>query len=352
MLAEFYQPVKLLQSKLDRLLANGWFRSGSYLFKANVICLENGLSDIINIRLNLKEHQFSKSQRKLIKKVESNFKIVIKKATVTKAKNRLYENSKARFKGFVMDNLNHFLTFGYSTNIFNTFEICIYDNKKLIANSYFDLGKKSMASIIGLKDWDYAAYSLNKYTMLKEIEFGIKNGYHYYYPGFILSDDTAFDYKLKNGKHEFLDVQKNWVKSESRIKAESTASKIENNIAAFSQTLLLNKVNVQRYYYPLFSFANNTYENLTNTKFVNCPVFLANPEATNNDYFNIYFYDNFESLFKIAKVSYDTYQSVQKNRFTSKLLENNTVFKELLILNKVVRQAEYPSDLFNRNLNT
>ena len=39
-------------------------------------------------------------------------------------------------------------------------------------------------------------YSLGFYTMLLEIDFGIKSGAEYYYPGYVVPNYFKFDYKL------------------------------------------------------------------------------------------------------------------------------------------------------------
>ena len=88
------------------------------------------------------------------------------------------------------------------TTVFNSQEICIYHEEKLVACSFFDLGKKSLTSIVGIYHPDYQKDSLGFYTMLLEIEYGVQQGYDYYYPGYLVPYYPKFDYKTRIGKPE------------------------------------------------------------------------------------------------------------------------------------------------------
>jgi leucyl-tRNA---protein transferase len=82
-------------------------------------------------------------------------------------------------------------------NIFNTYEINIYDHGKLIGYSFFDVGITSMASIIGIFDQSYSKHSLGIYTMLLEMEYAKSMQLKYYYPGYVAYEPSQFNYKLR-----------------------------------------------------------------------------------------------------------------------------------------------------------
>ncbi|NJL75726.1 MAG: GNAT family N-acetyltransferase [Saprospiraceae bacterium] len=102
------------------------------------------------------------------------------------SKELLYKKYKAEnFKNDIAVSLADALLDRQERNIYNTFECEIYDQEKLIAVSFFDLGATSISSIMGMYDPDYSDYSLGYYTMLLEIEYGQERGFEYYYPGYV-----------------------------------------------------------------------------------------------------------------------------------------------------------------------
>ena len=117
---------------------------------------------------------------------------------------------KDRFKGFIHPTLNEYLTSGFHRTVFDTREVCVYDGDKLVAVSYFDVGDRAMASLIGLQHPDYRKFGLGIYTMLKEVEFGRSAGLKWYYPGYVLDLPSDFDYKLELGEFEYYTPTKRW----------------------------------------------------------------------------------------------------------------------------------------------
>jgi leucyl-tRNA---protein transferase len=90
----------------------------------------------------------------------------------------------------------------HSDNIFNTKCISIFDEEKLIAAGYFDLGAKAAASILHFYDPEFKRYSLGKYLILLTIDFLKSEEYEWYYPGYIVEGLSKMDYKLFLGKTE------------------------------------------------------------------------------------------------------------------------------------------------------
>jgi arginyl-tRNA--protein-N-Asp/Glu arginylyltransferase len=132
----------------------------------------------------------------------------------------LYKEHRKRFKGNASNSLSGFMYDNYNKNIFNTLEINIYDDGKLIGYSFFDVGITSMASIIGIFDQQYAAYSLGIYTMLLEMEYAKSMQFKYYYPGYVAYEPSQFNYKLRLAdSFEFYDwYSKRWISFEKRYK--------------------------------------------------------------------------------------------------------------------------------------
>ncbi|HFB99628.1 MAG TPA: hypothetical protein ENJ53_02375, partial [Phaeodactylibacter sp.] len=202
MTTQFATPPSLHGEVLDDYLFHGWFRSGQYIYTSKILNFEGLLYSPIRIRLPLRGYHFRKSLRKVWKK-NQRFQTIYRKATITSEKEILYQKYKSRLDGYVSPSIKSSLLDNHETSIYDTQEVAIYDEGKLIGFSFFDLGKKSMASIMGIFDPKYSRYSLGFYTMLAEIEYGKKNGFHYYYPGYVIPYYPKFDYKLRIGEVEF-----------------------------------------------------------------------------------------------------------------------------------------------------
>lgn len=206
MSSQFHRPPNLYGASLDAYLVKGWFRSAQYIYTISSIPLEGALYFPIRIRLPLQNYKFRKSLRKIIKK-NKQFRTISRKATITPEKEALYQKFIVRFDTYISPTLIDALQEGGETTIYNTYEIAVYDGDKLIAVSFFDLGKSAIASIKGVFDPAYDKYSLGFYTMLAEIQYGKTNGFEYYYPGYVIPDYPKFDYKMRIGEVEFYDAE-------------------------------------------------------------------------------------------------------------------------------------------------
>ena len=86
MLVQTHFPRQLSRVRYDQYLASGWFRGAVMLYKMDLLCLDNELYSVVNIRLNLEKFGFRKGQRKLLRKAESKFKICYGIASTNKEK--------------------------------------------------------------------------------------------------------------------------------------------------------------------------------------------------------------------------------------------------------------------------
>ena len=263
MLVQTHFPRKLSRVRYDQYLASGWFRGAVMLYKMDLLCIDNELYSIVNIRVKLENFMFRRSQKKLLRKVDGKFRTVFGEACPTPEKEALYTAHKHRFKGFIHATLEEYLKAGLDTTVFDTREVCIYDGDKLIAVSYFDMGEKSMASLLGLYDERYAEWSLGKVTMLKEIEFGIDNERQWYYPGYILDQDSSFDYKLELGSTEYYTQDNSWAEFSMYDPSKTHGFEIRRNTDKLCQELSNSGIPFKSWLYPYFSMGHidpwNTY---------------------------------------------------------------------------------------------
>lgn len=226
------------------------------LYKMDLLCVDEELFSVVNIRINLLTHRPSKSQRKLMRRNDKLFQVVFAPVTVNAEKERLYQLQKPRFKGFIHNTLEEYLAHGMAESIFDTRELRVYHQGELVAVSYFDVGGHSQASLLGLHDPSYAKYSLGTYTLLKEMEFGIIEGRKWFYPGYVLDRPSAFDYKLKLGQIEFYTPTKRWAKWSRFHRKLTSAWRIENALNTLSNALNDIEMPHNDWLYPYFTLGN------------------------------------------------------------------------------------------------
>lgn len=275
-MVEYYFPQSLSPSRLDRYLAGGWFRSGPSLFRAQMLCLDGGVYSVINIRSHLDNYRFPKSLRKVLNKNDKQFRVEFGLATISPQKERLYAFQKARFKGYIFDTLEDFLFSGEVPGLFRTREIRVYDGDKLVAASYFDLGQKSMASLIGLYDPAYKKYSLGMYTMALEVRYAMKFGLKYYYPGYILDGFSTFDYKLRIGNIHYYNWNGRWKSLEKLGQEKFVLNEIQRNMLQLEAILKFQGLRFKKLLYPFFSIG---YLKLLEEDFLKSVIFLTLTDA-------------------------------------------------------------------------
>ncbi len=298
MIAQLHFPNTLSPSSLDQFLADGWFRSCNYLHKFKLLSLDNELNSVVNIRLNLEGYSPKKSMRKIANKIESNFDIVIQPAIIDSDRELLYYQHTHRFKGYIFDSLDQILFDEEEKSLFDTHEIAIYDNGRLIAVSYFDIGEDSIASIIGLFDHEYDKYSLGTYTMVAEALYGLTYGLKYYYPGYILSADRSFDYKLRIGNMDYLDVDGQW-KPLTTIDYKCFPDQLlSRKLNELKQMLDSHEIAFEEIHYPYFGLG---YMSPLSFEFVNSPLFLKT--NINGIYSQIITYNIDKNRYEVSLVS-------------------------------------------------
>jgi len=184
---------------------------GLSIFTTHFLIFDDQLFNSVWLRLPLNGYRPSKSLRKIKRKVENKFTVKISKAIFNTEKEILFEKYKLNFKGDLYSSLRMYMLDNEYYNIYNTMECCVYDEDKLVAFSYFDIGNKTMASILAAYDHDYADYSLGLYTMIEELNYAVDIGLAYYYPGYFVPHYKRFDYKCRIGDTEYYDYfQKSW----------------------------------------------------------------------------------------------------------------------------------------------
>jgi len=250
MFTQYYYSNNIYGKKLDYFLSKGWFRSGQGVNSASIVNFEGKLYSPVRIRLSLHNYQFKKRLRKQINK-NSQFNTICRKAFFTAEKENLYQQFRQKFYQQVPVSLKRYLQDDFQNSVFDTYEIAVFDQEKLIAVSFFDVGLNSIASILGIYNQSYANYSLGFYTMLAEIEHGCKNDFQYYYPGYIVPGFPKFDYKLRIGAVDYYEpLKENWLPYTQLNTSQLPALVIEKKLTHLSRLMNVEGMEHQIMYYP------------------------------------------------------------------------------------------------------
>lgn len=298
MLVQTYFPDRLAPSRYDTFLASGWFRGSVMLYKMDLLCIDDDIFSVVNIRLNLHDFELRKSQRKILRRAANKFQITTGVARPNPAKEKLYHLHKKKFRGFIHPTLDDYLNSGYRDTVFDTCEICVYDGDHLVAVSFYDRGENAVASLLGLYDEHYKVYSPGILTMLLEIQTSIKDGFKWYYPGYVLDQPSQFNYKLKLGNFQYYNPNKRWVTYARFKPEESKAFRYKAEIERLKEVLKERGISFEEVLYPLFSMG---YVQYWNADFLKYPLFLALNETERNE-LTILSYDLDQGLYVAEKV--------------------------------------------------
>ncbi len=247
---------QIKQERLDAYLEKGFFRNANMMFRTQLLPIDGKLNNVVNIRLDLRGYKSPKRMAKLMRKNQQRFTVTVGEVCITPQKEALFAAHAHRFKGFLYKSLRHLLFGDQNMAVFDTQEICIYDQDKLVAFSFFDKGKNSVASILGVFDQAYYKYSLGTYTMLLEMDWAKRNSYHYYYPGYIMDQSRDFEYKLRLGDVEYLHWNKGWHKFENIIPEDFPGCIINTKLAVLETFLKEKGIIGKKFFYPYFSLGH------------------------------------------------------------------------------------------------
>ncbi len=262
---------KISATTLDEYLEKGWYRMGQSLFTTHFLNFDNQFFAALWVRLQLSDFSNSKSQRKLLRK-NDKFDLKIRKASIDEEKELLYKKYKAHFHSSIAPTLQDLMFDGEGNNLFDTWEIAVYDGTKLIAFSFLDLGANSSASITGIYHPAYKKYSLGYLTMLQEINFSKEKGLNWYYPGYVVPGYAFFDYKLRIGNVEYFKIpEKKWMPFSAFTPESNPLRILESKLQEMAKTLNHAGIPTRLVYYPHFSAILYS---LWSEPFLAYPVFL------------------------------------------------------------------------------
>ena len=229
----------------------------------------------------------------------------------------------------------------YKRQVFDTREVCVYDGDRLVAVSYFDMGERSMASLIGLQHPDYRQYGLGIYTMLKEIEFGCSAGFKWYYPGYVLDLPSDFDYKLSLGEFECYTPTKRWGSYRNFDPSMTTGHQVRTAMQELKEGLAACGIPSTERYYPYFSLGFMTPWQL---EFLTMPHFLELAEVDGRRL--IVGYEPLLKEFRLLDVGQtDQFSHLVRMDHSAGLSNEGQHFMEMLQVRRVVSHSTELSPL-------
>ncbi len=207
MYASLVKPQKLEPLELDQFLEKGWFRLGRSLFTTSFLTFQDHVFNALWLRINLLNFTPNKKQTILLNK-SAEFVVKIGAFELTEEKSVLFQKYRYSLAFEPARFLESILMSDEGEEIFNTYDVCIYKENKLIACGIFDLGFLSAEGIVSFFDPEYKKYSLGKLLVLHKLQYCKDQGFHWFYPGYIAPGHKRFDYKLDIAKEnsEYFDL--------------------------------------------------------------------------------------------------------------------------------------------------
>ena len=191
-------------SLLDRYLANGWYRMGARMFTCRYNFYDWGFLTTVWTRLPLAGYAPGKRVRKLLRRNARDLRYEVHPARAEAAEEAVFARYSASktydLHGEAADYLRH-----NPDSPFDTWQVSVYAGERLVAFSYFDLGRYAAQSVCGFYLPEAERYSPGLYTLVLEAEYCRDRGMHYHYAGYIVPGNDIFEYKRRVGPLEAFD---------------------------------------------------------------------------------------------------------------------------------------------------
>ncbi len=208
---EAFESFDVLPAEMDFLLAEGWRNFGTYFFRHSLGVFRGEIRRVIPLRIRLSDFTMSKSQRRNIQR-NQDLRVVVQPIFIDKEKEELFDRHKQRFEEYPPESVYTFISTEPATIPSEAFEICVYENKKLLAVSFFNVGADSLSGIYAMFEPTETKRGLGILTMLLEINYAKSIGKDFYYQGYAYEGESFYDYKKRFRSLEMYDWEGNfWI---------------------------------------------------------------------------------------------------------------------------------------------
>lgn len=301
MFAQVNTPLTLTPAQLDDYLSRGWFRMGQNIFTTNFLNFKGQFYSALWLRLELQNYSADNTELKL-RKLNARFTIRINKATITAEKEDLFLKYRASIT-FEASASIHQLLFGkVSYNIFDSYEVTVYDRNKLIACGFFDMGLACSAGITSFYDPAYKKHSLGKFLIYQKINFCKEVNQDYFYPGYFVPGYSFFDYKLSIGNKalQFLDyTSEQWCPIGQFTPLLAPIRIMQDKLNSLQIMLAQSKIQVELLRYEFFEA--NLLPELKDVELFDYPLFLHLPAFVAEPSVVVVVYDIRDEMYRLIR---------------------------------------------------
>ena len=245
-------PERLEPEELDAYLADGWYRICQTLMWCRMIIFEGTLRSVVWTRTRLGGWALRPGQRRLLRRVRRRYEVRVGRRALRDAHEALYQRYLTVARGSRSATLHDVIHGGVDHDVFETWEISVWDGERLAAFSWFDLGRAAVQSVIGVYDPADADLSLGYATMLLEAEWAQQRGLEFHYAGYVLPGEPAMDYKLRVGGIEYLDFAGAWRPWGDLDLAHTPTARVQAALEGAATALAAARVPAELRLYDLF----------------------------------------------------------------------------------------------------
>lgn len=227
-------PERVTPEELDHYLARGWYRIGQAMVTCRFVWSQDrSLRSAIWTRTPIDEHRPSRSQRRLMRKNADRYRVFEGPLRPDGEHEALYRRYLKVAQGERPSRLVDALLGGHVHDRFDTREIAIRNAEgDLVAFSAFDVGRRSLQSLMGVYDPEYSSDSLGFWTLLLEVEHARELGLRFHYSGYVLPGDASMDYKLRVSPVQFLHPDRDvWAPWDQFTEVDLPVLRLERRLA-------------------------------------------------------------------------------------------------------------------------
>jgi arginine-tRNA-protein transferase len=208
-LDQYFLRTSVTPEQMDELWAQGWRHFGPFFFRYSASLHWGGLRNVIPLRIDLARYSPSRSQIRVLAK-NRDARVVIRDTEISEEQLDLFYRHRERFNENVPDSIYNFLSEDPASTPCRNREICVYDEDRLVAASYLDIGRTSTSAVYAMFDPDESRRSPGIFTMLEAIRYSRELNCRYYYPGYAYREPSVYDYKKNFNGLEYFDWKYDW----------------------------------------------------------------------------------------------------------------------------------------------
>lgn len=211
MIYDEYYFDKVSPDSMDLLWEAGFRHFGNHFFRYSIGVLKGEYAEVLPLRILLNEFKLSKSQKKTIRK-NQDLQFLIRDCFIDEEKENLFRIHAERFTENRPDSIYTFLSpENTASKPCVLKEVCVYDEKKIVAVSFLDVGEIASSSVYAMFHPDYSKRRLGIYTLLLEIQYSKEHNLQYLYPGYAYRQSSFYDYKKNFHPMEYFDWNNKWL---------------------------------------------------------------------------------------------------------------------------------------------